>query len=157
MVRALITGVEANCGQNAMHVLAAIDKFILSLPIAACSDNRIWMSHSLPSCRHLENFDQGIFDESLTINTIQMNESLRALTWDRAHNEICLEKLSEMWDVDMYLIGHKPQAEGCGRPMDNLIILASDHNHGCILPFELGKSYEPDELFSRVKRLASIA
>ena len=84
------------------------------------------------------------------------NVSLHALAWDRSHGLKCLERLSEMWDVDIFVVGHQPQAEGCAHVYPQMIILASDHSHGCILPIDLDKKYEPDQLFSLIKSLASI-
>ena len=156
MVRALNAGLLAAFGSSARLVASALNQFILSLPIAARSNNRIWMSHSLPSMRKLGGFRKDIFDKELTEQDLHSNTSLRALIWDRVHSPECLEKLGEMWDVDMFIVGHQPQAQGCSQPCSRMIILASDHIHGCFLPFELGKRYEPDELFAQVKPLASI-
>ena len=156
MVRALNAGLLAAFGSRSRLVASALNQFILSLPIAVRSDNRIWMSHSLPSMKKLAGFQKDIFDNELTEQDLRSNPSLRALIWDRVHNPECLEKLGEMWDVDMFIVGHQPQGQGCGRPYSQMIILASDHIHGCFLPFELGKRYEPDELFAQAKPLASI-
>jgi Calcineurin-like phosphoesterase len=156
MVRALNAGLLTTFGSSARLVTSAMNQFILSLPIAARTDNRIWMSHSLPSMRKLAGFQKDIFDKELTGEELHSNPSLRALIWDRVHSPECLKKLGEMWDVDMFIVGHQPQAQGCAQPCSQMIILASDHIHGCFLPFDLGKSYEPDELFAQAKPLASI-
>ena len=156
MVRALNAGLLAAFGSSARLVMSALNQFILSLPIAVRTDNRIWMSHSLPSMRQLAGFQKDIFDKELTEQDLHSSSSLRALIWDRAHSPECLKKLAEMWDVDIFIVGHQPQAQGCGRPCSQMIILASDHIHGCFLPFELGRSYESDELFAQVKPLAAI-
>ena len=156
MVRALTAGVTAALGDNANLVLSALDEFILSLPIAVVTDNRVWMSHSLPSLRHLEGFDQGIFETPLTLVQMKTNDSLRALLWDRRHTEETLSKLRKMWDVDMFLVGHQPQANGFKQVGTCMGILASDHVHGCFLRFELGRSYDADELFGLIKPLSSV-
>ena len=157
MVRALNTALYAVFSENSGAVVQAMDKFIMSLPIAARTDNRIWLSHSLPSKRHLAKFNSNIFEKKLTLDDMKTNPSLRALTWDRSHNDQCLDKLREMWDVDMFIVGHQPQAQGHYRPLERMIILASDHTHGSYLPFQLGKSYSSDEMLSRIKALAAIA
>jgi len=157
MVRALNAGLFAAFGSNSQMVAQAIDQFILSLPIAAKSDNRVWMSHSLPSSRHLDDFDNGIFEKELSLEDMLSDSSLHALIWDRVHNKKCLERLGRMWDVDMFIVGHQPQGQGYGRNHKQMIILACDHSHGCFLPFELCRTYEPDELFAQIKALAAIA
>ena len=156
MVRALNAGLLSAFGTSARLVMSALNRFILSLPVAVRTDNRIWMSHSLPSMRKLAGFQKDIFDKELTGQELHSSPSLRALIWDRAHSPECLEKLAEMWDVDMFIVGHQPQAQGCDQPCSRMIILASDHIHGCFLPFKLDKHYKPDELFAQVKPLAAI-
>lgn len=157
MLRALNTALHASCGEYAPLVIQALDDFLLSLPLAARTDNRIWMSHSLPSIRHLSHFDDTIFQKKLTLDDMKNNTSLHALIWDRSHTTACLEKLQQLWDVDMFIVGHQPQAQGCARPHENMIILASDHSHGCFLPFKLKRTYSPDDLFNLVRPLASVA
>jgi len=156
MVRSLRAGIFAAFSQNSDIITRTLAEFIISLPLAARTANRIWMSHSLPSLRNLKNFDQTIFDKPLTLEDIQINPAIHALLWDRCHSEECLEKLRQMWQMDMFIVGHQPQTKGFARPLERLIILASDHNHGCFLHFKLGKSYEPDELCQLIKPLASI-
>jgi len=156
MVRALHSGMSTKFAEKAGLVIQALDDFLLSLPLAVRTDNRIWMSHSLPSERNLGNFDDDIFRRELTLNDMKTDSSLHALTWDRSHSEECLNRLRQRWDVDLFIVGHQPQAEGKRLCHERMMILASDHNHGCFLPFDLVKQYQPDELFSLVKPLAMI-
>jgi len=156
MVRALATAINSNFSQNARFVTDALDEYILSMPIAARSDNRIWMSHSLPGMRHLKDFDNDIFQAPITMDLLMTDPSLRALIWDRTHSEKCVEKLRKAWDVDYFIVGHQPQRFGQGRPCRRMIVLASDHTHGCFLPFKLKHRYEQDELYEQIKPLAGI-
>jgi len=156
MIRALNAGLEAAFRDNAKLVGQALDQFFLSLPIAVRTDNRIWMSHTLPSWDHIESFDPGIFEKKLTLGDMYSNSSLRSLTWDRKHNEEGLKTLSQMWGVDLFIVGHKPQPSGWGRPFEQLMILASEHSHGCFLHFELTREYEADELFNLITPIAGI-
>jgi len=157
MVAALNAGLYAAYGQNAQHVMQALDKFIMSLPLAARTDNRVWLSHSLPSLRNLVQFDYDIFEKKITLDILENNRSLRALIWDRVHSGKCLTELQAMWNIDMFIIGHQPQSQGFGHPHKNLIILACDHSKGYYLPFELDKIYDPDELANLAQPLAAIA
>lgn len=157
MVRALNMGLTDTYGQNTTHVVQAMEQFILSMPLAVNTQNRIWMSHSLPSLRHLAQFDYDILEQQLDLETLRTNQSLHALIWDRAHSKQCVEELQKVWNIDMFIIGHQPQSQGYSRPHEQIIILASDHDHGCFLPFELNYKYNSDDLFDLVRPLASIA
>ncbi|MCF7958204.1 MAG: metallophosphoesterase [Phycisphaerae bacterium] len=156
MVRAFNTGLQVKFGQNDQQVAEALDKFILSMPLATRTANKIWLSHTLPNSRHLKDFEDEIFNRPITLKMMESCPSMRAFIWDRRHNAECIEKLCQRWDVEMFIIGHQPQPQGCGRPVDRMIILASDHPHGCFLPFNLDTPYQPDELFNQVKPLAAI-
>jgi len=157
MVKAVHTALQARYGDDAARMIHAMDQFILSLPLAARTENRIWLSHSLPSMRHLADWNGSIFEKELSLDDMKNDASLHALTWDRSHSDKCLAKLRQLWEVDMFVIGHQPQAVGRARPHERVIILASDHGHGCFLPFDLEQRYSPDELFGQVKALASLA
>lgn len=156
MVRAVSTAISVTFAEKSTLVMQALDDFIMSLPLAVRTANRIWMSHSLPSDRHIRAFESEIFDRELTKEDMKSNPSLRALTWDRGQSPSGLDILQEKWDVDHFIVGHQPQATGCCHLHDRMIILASDHPHGCYLPFELGKKYNQEELFDLIKPLASI-
>lgn len=157
MVRALNQGLMGVFADRSALVRGAMEEFILSMPIAAKAPNGIWMSHSLPTKRHLKDFDDAIFDKLLTLNDLKHDAGLHALTWDRRQCKNSLEKLQEMWHVELFIVGHQPQGQGYDRPQERLIILASDHSHGCFLPFDLSVKYEPDELFEKIRPLAEIA
>lgn len=156
MVRALNSGLFAAFPEKASLVTQALDEFLLSLPIAVRTSNRVWMSHSLPADRHVNRFDDVVFKKELTREDFRRDVSLRSLTWDRGQSDDGIEKLSDRWGVDMFIVGHQPQSEGYERRGERLGILASDHSKGCFLPFDLAETYSPDELFGRIKPLASI-
>ena len=156
MVRAVNTSISVEFAEKSTLIQQAMYDFILSLPLAVRTANRIWMSHSLPSDRHIRAFESEILDRKLTLEDMKNNTSLRALTWDRRQSPEGLDILQEKWDVDHFIVGHQPQATGCCLLHDRLIILASDHPHGCYLPLELGKKYHKKELFDLIKPLASI-
>ena len=156
MVRALNSGLFAAFPEKAGLVMQALDDFLLSLPVAVRTKNRIWMSHSLPSGRHVKKFDDMIFRKTLTREDFKGDASLRSLTWDRSQSGEGIDRLRARWQVDMFIIGHQPQSEGYELRGDRLAILASDHSKGCFLRFDLDKQYEPGELFGGIKPLASI-
>ncbi|MBI9015868.1 MAG: hypothetical protein JEZ07_01270 [Phycisphaerae bacterium] len=157
MVRSFNAGIEDVFGSDAKAVYEAMQVFLMTLPIACRTNNKIWMSHSLPAMRNLAAFDSSIFDEPITLDVLKNNRSLRALIWDRRHCSDCVEQLQQMWDIEAFVVGHQPQVHGCCKLQKGLIVIASDHNHGCFLEFQLDFDYKADDLFALVKPLASIA
>lgn len=134
----------------------AIRQFLFSQPLAAECKNRIFISHSLPADRYVNEFDPQILSRELRVSDAVRPNSAYLLTWGRKHSPATLDKMSKLLDADIFVLGHQPQPQGWSQAGKNLIIIASDHNHGCILPIELAKSYSIDELIGLIMPLASI-
>ncbi len=138
-------------------IMLKLKAYLLSQPVAVRCANRVWVSHSLPANRFVDDFDMGIFDKAMGIEDAARDEPLYQLTWGRRHSQETLDKLAGKLDVGLFVLGHQPQEQGWSQAGTNLIILASDHNHGCLLPVDSGKSYSIEELVNSVVPLASIA
>jgi len=156
MNRALRQSLEREFKQNYKDIQLTIKKFLFSQPLAVRCDNRIWLSHSLPGDNLVDKFDPKIFDRLLKISECEKPGSAYILTWGRKHSQALLDKMAELFDVDIFVLGHQPQESGWCKAGKNLIIIASDHNHGCLLPVNLTKTYTIDELINSMVPLATI-
>jgi hypothetical protein len=134
----------------------AVKQFLFSQPLAVRCANRLWISHSLPGNREAGSFDEQVLHRPLQVADLVRPNSVYNLTWGRRHSEITLMKMAELFDVDAFILGHQAQADGCSLEGCNLIILASDHNHGCMLPVDLARTYSVDELFTSIVPIASV-
>ncbi len=139
------------------RVKLAIKQFLFSQPLAVKCDNGILVCHSLPGDHYADKFDKRIFERQLRINDIIRPGSAYLLTWGRSHSQRLLDVMSKSLDADTFILGHQRQETGCSQAGDNLIIIASDHDHGCILPIDLAKSYTVEELLKLIIPLAAIA
>jgi len=157
MNRAMRAALQREFGGDAEQILAAIREFLFSQPLGVKTCNRIWMSHSLPSDRLVDRFDPEIFERPLTVDDIARPGSAYILTWGRRHSQSLLDRMASLLDADFLVLGHQPQDKGWCRAGANVIILACDHNHGCILPVDLSSRYDIDELSERILPLTSIA
>ena len=142
--------------ERSEDVKLALRQFLFSQPLAVRCANRIWLSHSLPSDRFLDKFDKQIFDKQLKINDCEKPGSAYLLTWGRNMSQQTLDKIGELLDADIFILGHQPQQQGWKEGGDNLLIIASDHDHGCLLPIDLAKSYTVQTLIDSIVPLASI-
>ncbi len=157
MNRAMRAALKREFRQIAGEVELALKQFLFSQPLAVRCDNRIWMSHSLPSDYFSAQFDAGILDRQLKINDVVRPGSVYLLTWGRKHSQALLDKMAELLDSDTFVLGHQPQEQGWSRAGRNLIILASNHNHGCLLPIDPAKSYTVEQLIESIVPLASVS
>jgi len=139
------------------NVKLALKQFLFSQPLAIRGKNRAWVSHSLPGARFAETFDLSIFDRELQINDCVKPGGAYTLTWGRRHSQAILDKMAERLDVDVFVVGHQAQANGWCQAGTNLLILASDHNHGCLIEIDLAQSQTASDLAGRIVPLASIS
>jgi len=149
--------IEREFQQSSDEITLLIRQFLFSQPLAIRCNNRIWISHSLPNDRSVDKFDPKILEKQLKINDVVRPGSAYLLTWGRKHSQSMLDKMAGMLDVDIFILGHQPQEKGWKQAGDNLIIIASNHNHGCLLPIELAKSYTIENLIDSIVPLASIS
>ncbi|HML73546.1 MAG TPA: metallophosphoesterase [Anaerohalosphaeraceae bacterium] len=137
-------------------VEAAMSDYMMSQPLAVKCANRIWLSHSLPADGFEEDFDTAIFDRPYTLDDIQRPKSVYLLTWGRRHSQKALDYLAQKFDVDLFVLGHQPQEIGWGVAGTNTLIIASEHNFGCLLVFDLAQRYTLEQLCNCLVPMASI-
>jgi len=157
MNRSMNLAMDREFQQAADDIKLAMRQFLLSQPLAVRCDNRIWLSHSLPGDLYVDKFDPQILQKQLEIGDCEKPRSAYLLTWGRRHSQALLDKMAELFDVDTFVLGHQPQQQGWSQAGKNLIIIASNHNHGCLLPINLTESYTIEQLIDSIVPLTSIA
>ena len=157
MNRAMLSALDRQFGPDSDDVKLAMRQFLFSQPLAVRTENRIWLSHSLPGNSNVDKFDSQIMNRQLKVSDTVRPGPVYTLTWGRNHSRQTLDRMAELLDVDIFILGHQPQQHGWKKAGENLIIIASDHNHGCLLPIELAKSYTVEQLAEAPVSLASIS
>jgi hypothetical protein len=157
MNRSMRMAIDREFQERSEDIKKAITNFFISEPLAIRCANRIWLSHSLPSDRNVEKFDEEIFNRPITPEDTVQPGSAYLLTWGRGHNQQTLDKIAQALNVDIFVLGHQRQSGGYSQTGRNLLIISSDHNHGCLLPIDLSKTYTMEQLIEAIVPLASIA
>jgi hypothetical protein len=157
MNRAMKSAISREFQCDSLDVQEAIAEFFLSEPLAVRCENRIWLSHSLPADRFVDAFDKNILERKLTIEDTIQPGSAYLLTWGRRHSQQTLDAMARLFDVDIFILGHQRQERGWSQQGRNLIVITSDHNHGCLLPIKVGRPYTIEQLINSIISLSSIA
>jgi hypothetical protein len=152
-----VQGISATYGDRAEVVYDAILDFIQSFALAGRTANRIFLSHSLPGARELKRFDPAILTQPLASQDLSERGSAYQLVWGRYQTAEVIEELAKALDVDIFICGHQPQETGYEVVHDRMLIIASDHNHGVFIPFDLKKPHTIDDLVGLMRPLASLA
>ncbi len=156
MNRAMRLALDREFRGAGADVKLAIRQFLFSQPLAVKCDNRIWVSHSLPGDRFVDKFDPEVLDRQLKIDDVVRPGSAYLLTWGRNFSQALIDQMRKLLDVDIFVLGHQPQEQGWCQAGKRLIIIASDHNHGCLLPINLAESCSGEQLIDSIVPLTSI-
>lgn len=159
-------GKEMNCAlKNSLklcykgdfeEVNEAVKEYLLSQPLVVKTASGIWISHSLPADRYISDFDHEVFDRDLFPDDLHRGEPAYYLTWGRKHSQEKLDEFAKAFGVKTFILGHQKQDTGFSKAGENLIIITSEHNHGCLIAFDIAKQYSTDELVECIVPLASV-
>lgn len=148
-------GVALRFGSAAGEVLEAVSEYISSLPLAARTLRGVWISHSLPDPLLLESFDLSIFERELTETDLSPGGAAYSLVWGRFHSPEAVAYFCRRVGVTCALVGHTPQEMGYA-VIGNMIIVASDHNHGAFIPIDLAREPDIEHLEASIRKFVSV-
>ncbi len=158
VIDAFNEGIDYIFYDDAEDVRQAMLAYIKSLPLAIRCENEIFISHSLPGDRQLNSsFDPTVIDRKATANDYINGGSAHQMVWGRKHSQAVSDKLGKIWNAKIFVMGHQKVEMGFDTQGNNMLIMASDHNHGMALPIDLSKTYELQDLIDRLKPLAGIS
>lgn len=156
-IDAFNAGLEHLYGDAAGDVHAAFDEYVDSLLLAVRCENGVLCAHSLPSPRKVEVFDPEVLDRAMTEEDCAGPDgSAHLMVWGRHQTQKVAQELAEVWGVETFLLGHQPADMGWEEKAHNIIVLASDHEHACALPLDLGEKVGRDELTQRIVPLGAV-
>ena len=78
------------------------------------------------------------------------------MVWGRQHTRRVSEILSAIWETDPFVMGHQTAEVGFKVQGETMMILASNHDHGMILPIDLTKRYAIVDLVDQLVPLAAV-
>jgi Calcineurin-like phosphoesterase len=148
--------VRAKYGDGGNEVNDAIRDFLRTYPLAGRTDNRVFLSHSLPAPREVAGFDETILTRPMIPEDYDATGSAHALVWGRHQTEATLQTMCEVLDVDYFICGHQPQETGYEIMHDRQIILASEHNHGTFMTIDLAKPVTIESLTNNIRPIAGL-
>ncbi len=149
-------GVECTYGKGAGEVLEAIKNLLSSYPLAGRTRNRILLSHSLPGPRNEAELNIDALHRVTEAGDFMKGGTAYSLVWGRYQTPALLDQFASNLDVDVFICGHQPQENGYEVLHERMLILASDHNHGVFLPFDLRKPLAMPDLIRLIRPFAAI-
>ncbi len=155
--RAFSDAVAKQYGDESADVLAAMDDYFHSLPLAVRSADRVGVVHSLPANRHAEGFDTTVFGRPIEPGDYERTGPVYQLVWGRTLTRASIDRIRKALDVDLLVLGHQPQEDGLAVLDRDAIIIASDHARGVALRIPSGPAPTAEQLARSAVRLESVA
>lgn len=149
-------GLEYLYGGKSDTVRESMNGYIRSLLLAVRCVNGLFASHSLPSNSRARTFDPAVIDRLPTDEDLSEKGDVYHMVWGRNQTQETADALAEAWGVKQFLLGHQPAEMGYEPQGENMLILASDHNHGVALPLDLSRAYDQEQLIGDIVPLASV-
>jgi hypothetical protein len=156
VVEAFDEGLDFIYAEKADVVRAAMLGYIRSLALAVHCPNGVLCSHSLPAPRRIHLFDEKVLDRALGDEDFRSGGAAYDMVWGRNHTQDLADVLAQAWGVRVFLMGHQPAETGYEPEGSNMLVLASDHEHGVAVPLDLAKPYDRDAVIGQIVPLASV-
>ncbi|MCK5114452.1 MAG: metallophosphoesterase [Phycisphaerae bacterium] len=133
--KGFVEGVEFTYGDDAPAVLEAVMTFLRSLPLGIRFDNRVFVSHSLPSPNRVE-----LAGIEILARTSQDEDFLRGKpayewVWGRNQTPEQLDELAAELDVDFFVLGHRHIDEGYLMIPQRAVAINSNTPRGVVCVF----------------------
>jgi hypothetical protein len=157
VVETFDSGLDFLFEDQADTVRAAFNRYVETLPLAVRAPNGVMCCHSLPSPRHMESFDLTVLDRQPTEKDLASGGAAYRMVWGRNHHQMMANELGEEWGASQFVMGHQPAESGYDTEGETMLILASDHDQGMLLPIDLSQRLDRDGLIQSLVPLASIA
>lgn len=147
-------GLESAYGTRSTEVHAAYLDLFAALPLAVRAPNRIFLSHSLPSARHLPAFDPAILERDLDNEAeLRPGGGVHALVWGRDTSAETAAAFLRKMDADLLITGHIPCEQGFEAPNARQLILDSMSAPACCCLFHTDRPLTHQELLACVETL----
>src|SRR5207244_3997422 len=133
-------GVATAYGPQAAAIYAAYQELFTAIPLAVRTNNRVFLSHSLPSGSRLPSFSSAVLEkETHDEDVVGPGGPVHALLWGRDVRAATVAAFLEKVDADWLITGHIPCTEGFAVPNERQIILDAQGMPGCYCLFPVNR------------------
>ncbi|MEX0819863.1 MAG: metallophosphoesterase [Pirellulaceae bacterium] len=129
-------GLQQLYGERAEQVREAYLEFLASCPLAVKLASGVLICHSIPENVDRDGYDIEIFQRRLNRRDFQPRGPVFRLVWGRDFREENAAAFADLADVNLFVHGHEPCAEGFRVPNTKQVILDCCCENACyaILP-----------------------
>ena len=130
-------GMELAYGARTHDVYEAYLVLFAALPLAVRTLNRVFVCHTLPDARYLEDLDLALLHaDHWSEEAMKRGGTIYALTWGRDTTPETADRFAAMVDADWFVTGHQPCDEGFRQASHRQIIIDGTNPYPayCLFP-----------------------
>src|SRR5262249_13666903 len=140
-------GVRTAYAPRDEEVYATYLQLLAVAPLGLRAPNRIFLSHSLPSAKHLGSFNlASLGSDEQEEKDFEYGGTFHALVWGRDTSAANALEFLKRVDADLLITGHIPCSRGFAAPNDRQIILDSLGSPACYCLFPADRTLTHAEL-----------
>ena len=140
-------GVRAAYSPHDEQVYSAYMDLLAIAPLALRAPNRIYLSHSLPSAKHMPKFDPAVLErDEMEQADLEYGGVVHSLVWGRDLSAANATAYLQKVDADLLITGHIPCDQGFALPNDRQLILDSLGTPACYCLFPTDRPLTQAEL-----------
>lgn len=149
-----LEGVTSAYGSRGKEIYEAYLRLFAELPLAIRTPNRVLLSHSLPSSRHMERFSwDRLKTDDLNETDYDTAGSAYAIAWGRDASATNVATFLKLADADFLISGHIPCENGYEIPNPQQIIIDCCESPAAVCLFSADRPLTLDELKGYLRML----
>ncbi len=143
-------------GADGAEILQASYEFLLAMPIAIRSPNKVLLAHSLPSPNRMKLAGVEILTRPAAPGDLVRGGPVYEWTWGRGQTAEQTEALAQQLGVELFLLGHRHTPDGYEQITPRAVTIASDHDYGCVVRFRTDETLTMENLPQHTCPLAGL-
>jgi len=154
--KAFVAGTHFAFGEQGDEVLAAVNDFFRSMPLAIRCPNGAMLSHSLPAPSRMTLAGTDVLQRDYREADYHRGGSVYEWTWGRGQTAEQLDQLAAELGADFFILGHRHVETGYEIFAPRGLVIASDHEHGYIVQFSGDLAMNAEIALECVKPIAAL-
>lgn len=137
-------------------VLAAINEFLLSMPIAARTPGGVMMLHTLPTPQRMGLAGRDVPAEPYTPRTLARGGCVYEWTWGRSQTPEQIDALAEHLGAEYFVLAHKRIETAYEVVSPKAIIITAEHERGSLLRFSSDEPLDERTVQDHLRPIAAL-
>ncbi|MDR3622217.1 MAG: metallophosphoesterase [Paludisphaera borealis] len=145
-------GMQLSYGEACDEIFQAYLGLFSALPLAVRTPNRVFMCHSIPDGRYLDDLDVSVLAaDEWPAESMKRGGAVYAITWGRDTATETIDRFAAMVDADLFVTGHQPCEEGYRQANHRQLIIDGTNPYPTYCRFSAKEPATIESLVSSVK------